>query len=648
MGALTYSHMGGICQRNSSHELGLPVVDRAGLLCTLIGCNGGGSVRATRTFLLASAAAVAPLGVRAAEKPLVALVSGGPTADATNAAAALIQEKLQDVAAFRNANELVRVNASQRPILDNAVYRRIVRELAATYLILVHVSRVGKSLEIHTRLVELPSAKKLFSGDYRGASQDAVIAEAVRDLRPFFVGATLTELPEILNRLGSTNEQTVAQAQAELRAMRGEALSLTLLEALAETENETAKVALAEKLADLGDSSCMPDLLSALKGSASGGGEPEAVSGFRCQFGTPVCGLAGTTRFKPAAPLIAKLLAEEQARAAALHQRAENASRRLGPDMVTLTPEERARAKKQAEYYSQLVADSKRCQAAAIKALGAVGHPDTAQVLLVTTLIDEYADPARSALVEMGAAATAALLASVSDEQLGTDCLRLLGEIGDEAAAQPLLREFEKAGLFRKGLIVEALGKIGDARAVPVIRGSLDQPYLAPFAIEALGRLRDEGSVPLLMERLDSEALRRTALEALGRIGSQPAIDRLLALLAEIPSPSDQDRILASLGRSRDGSLAPKLLGYVSDADAREHAVSAIQELGVAAEEPLLEATQSQDWPIRRNAIYVLGLVGGTKCVARLQSVADGDDPDLAYMARAALEKVRDRMRTGE
>jgi len=452
---------------------------------------------------------------------------------------------------------------------------------------------------------------------------------------------SVSRLPDIIAALSSGSEERIERARAELMAMQGEALALTLLETFAEAEHEPVRIALAEKLAAIGDAAPLPDLRKALMGSMGDEGGATAESGLRCRLGTPYCRLAGKVKDEASAPLIAKLLVEEQERAISLQKTALAAERRLGPDMVTLTKEERARAQKQADYYSGFLADSKGFQAAAIEALGRIAVPATARVLLETVLIDAYAETARRAIIEMGTAASKALLDAIDDEKLCTDCARLLGEIGDPATAEPLLRELKGADPFIRQLIIEALGKIGREGATEPIRGCLDDPYLARSAIEALGRLKDADSVPRFTKLLTSTQLRRVAAEALGRIGTKEAIQSLLSLLAG--SRENKELALRALGKSKSELAVAKLLEQVSDRDTREEATKALLEVGHGAEQPLVAALASDDWPTRRNAIYLLGLIGTQQSTDKLEEIARGIDIEAVFMARAALKEIHRR-----
>jgi HEAT repeat protein len=589
-------------------------------------------------FLFSAAMAMGNAALFAEEKPRVAIAAFGGADGTAGAVREAVREQLKPVAELVEADDPALALGEPKQVLQLA------KRAGASYALLLKVEAAGRATLVQLRFFGLPGPVELLAEQYRNADPAKIAAEIARDVRPFLTGVSAAKLPEIIASLSSGTDDRVAMAKAELRAVQGEALALALLEAFSEAENEVVRLALAEKLAGLGDPAAVPELRNALSGSKGEEGEATAESGFRCRLGTPFCRLAGKVRDRASASIIAKLLAQEQQRAASLQQTAIAAERKLGADMVTLTAEERARAQKQADYYSGLVADSKAFQAAAIEALGSIGVPETASVLLSTVLIDEYSDAARRALVEMGPAASKTLLESLSDERLSANCARLLGEIQDKATVEPLLRGLVGADPFIRQLIIEALGKIGDARAVEPLRGYLDDPYLRLPAIQALGRLKDAGTVPRLAKLLASPQSREAAAEALGRIASQEALAALQALLAGKPSTEDQLLVLRSLGKSGRREVVGELMKGMNGKETREAAIRAVCEIGQEAEPALLDALSSADWETRRNAIFLLGRVGAEAAKPKLLEAAKGPDADLAFIAASALRKLQERL----
>jgi HEAT repeat protein len=87
----------------------------------------------------------------------------------------------------------------------------------------------------------------------------------------------------------------------------------------------------------------------------------------------------------------------------------------------------------------------------------------------------------------------------------------------------------------------EALGAMGDKRAVPNLLHALDDENLKvrKKVIEALGEIRDESAVPRLVQALEDESS-RTVWEveiALGKIGDKRAVATLIKILRKNVAP---------------------------------------------------------------------------------------------------------------
>ena len=99
-----------------------------------------------------------------------------------------------------------------------------------------------------------------------------------------------------------------------------------------------------------------------------------------------------------------------------------------------------------------------------------------------------------------------------------------------------------------------ALGRLGDPRALDVLRDGLDSPYrsIRAHCARALGTLGDETVVPQLLEYLETEPdfQQRMAYGAtLGKLRVQASIPKLLSLLAQCPDLESQQTTALSIGR---------------------------------------------------------------------------------------------------
>ena len=99
-----------------------------------------------------------------------------------------------------------------------------------------------------------------------------------------------------------------------------------------------------------------------------------------------------------------------------------------------------------------------------------------------------------------------------------------------------------------------ALGRLGDPRALDVLREGLNSPYrsIRAHCARALGTLGDKTMVPQLIDYLESEPdfLQRMAYgSTLGKLRVKEAIPPLLSLLAQCPDLETQQTTALSIGR---------------------------------------------------------------------------------------------------
>ena len=115
--------------------------------------------------------------------------------------------------------------------------------------------------------------------------------------------------------------------------------------------------------------------------------------------------------------------------------------------------------------------------------------------------------------------------------------VRLLARIGPIAVSRLLqIRDHAKTAVERRAAI-DALGLIGDSRAVPRILRSLEDPAMSVrrSAMVALLRLEAMDAVPRIVRRLRDESggVRVLAATVLGRFGDPRAVPALIASLRD-------------------------------------------------------------------------------------------------------------------
>jgi HEAT repeat protein len=298
----------------------------------------------------------------------------------------------------------------------------------------------------------------------------------------------------------------------------------------------------------------------------------------------------------------------------------------------------------------------------------------------------------------------AVLCTALDDKEACDEAVRLLGEFGPAAseAVPALIGAFEKKGpLFRKNVVADALGKIGDRRAVPALLEFLRQErersrsggfYNAGAAERALGMLKAQEAKPILIESLgDSRNNDKAATaSALARLGGSDAVDALIkALKQERKGPASRPYdagyaenalvslkaqeakpiLIESLADSRNsGKVATaRALARLGGSDAVDALTKALKQesssvrvwlasilgdLGPEAAEavPVLIGilnTVGDRHSVWRDAAEALGKIGpaAREAVPRLKDLMREADPDLRFTAAVALGRLDEAQR---
>jgi HEAT repeat protein len=117
------------------------------------------------------------------------------------------------------------------------------------------------------------------------------------------------------------------------------------------------------------------------------------------------------------------------------------------------------------------------------------------------------------------------------DEQQRAFYVRVLGRTGGADDVEALIDVLLKDTMAVQAAAAEALGWIGDSRAIAPLFLFLEDAndQLREVAVEALGRIGDERAVEPVIQALGDPAewVRRAAAEALGQLGDRRAIEPL-------------------------------------------------------------------------------------------------------------------------
>ncbi|GAB4305967.1 MAG: HEAT repeat domain-containing protein [Methanobacteriaceae archaeon] len=179
-------------------------------------------------------------------------------------------------------------------------------------------------------------------------------------------------------------------------------------------------------------------------------------------------------------------------------------------------------------------------------ALGRIGDKKAVEPL-IQLLEDDEGDVRKHAAAALGnigdERAVESLIKALKDKEwtVRKCAVTALGKIGDERALKPLLQALNDEDSDVKRRVIQALEKMKELAIDPLIKAFYDKDWrVQAIVAEALGKIGDEKAVkPLIRALTDKDKIERNryvrgkAAEALGRIGDERAIEPLIDALNE-------------------------------------------------------------------------------------------------------------------
>jgi HEAT repeat protein len=215
--------------------------------------------------------------------------------------------------------------------------------------------------------------------------------------------------------------------------------------------------------------------------------------------------------------------------------------------------------------------------------------------------------------------------------------LRGLARIADPRAIEPLIEALKQAESWLAPRIADILVRHGDPVIEPMLaflRDGQRHPARA-WAANILGELKAQRAFPALvvaLKDLDDEVRAKSAA-ALGKLGDRRAVTYLLDHLLSDPAPFVRARIASALGQFADNEVIDRLVRALGDPAwwVRMRSVEALEQIGAAAEAPLLVALDDPDPEIRIRAAVALERLGvPARLVATIErGEATGDTEEL-------------------
>jgi HEAT repeat protein len=256
-------------------------------------------------------------------------------------------------------------------------------------------------------------------------------------------------------------------------------------------------------------------------------------------------------------------------------------------------------------------------------------------------------------LVALGKPAVVPLIQALEQDHAGV-LMRALGRLGDARAVEPLLAALCQVNPHVRQDAATALGLIGDPRAIgPLIdafrleSGDTEDITAWQDAAQALARLGAPAVEPLIRAlRDENSTVRAWSAHALGQMGIPQAVGPLIAALADADLQVRSDASVA-LGKIGDASAAEALVARLSDPQENELVrMDAARALGNvvtgAVFAPLAAALDDPAIEVRCQALWALAESAGPRAVDLLLARITDPEACIRHAAVHALAGVGD------
>lgn len=238
-------------------------------------------------------------------------------------------------------------------------------------------------------------------------------------------------------------------------------------------------------------------------------------------------------------------------------------------------------------------------------------------------------DRAAQDLIRLGKEAVPVLIEALQtkDTILLSHYQQILAHI--PTATPTLIKTLATAHPIIRGRVAEIFAINKDQDAVPALLEALQREYFTvrSRAAFALGKIGEPKAIqPLLHALQDKEdEVRIAACLALGLFKDPSTFDDITNVLLDDPKIEVRQAAARALGNTQHPAALPYLMEALHDSFwwyEREYAasdlLSAIEKMGVAAVNPLIEALQDKEGTVRKFAATLLGKLGDPRAIEQL------------------------------
>jgi aminopeptidase N len=246
------------------------------------------------------------------------------------------------------------------------------------------------------------------------------------------------------------------------------------------------------------------------------------------------------------------------------------------------------------------------------------------------------------------------------------DAAEAIGKLkGDDEAAAALgeaLRNDKSSGVRRTA--ASALGELGGAAASKQLLQALNsakEPWVRGTIVQALENFKDDAAVAARLQTVAREdssyRARGAALRAIGRIKGAGAYETLVAAVnADSPDGFLRNAALNGLGALGDDKAVPLLrewAGPGKDMDTREAAIGSLARLQKDNKEltqVIAGYLEDSHFPIRRTAIYALGVRGDASAISALEAMLQSKNLSIEMQPtiKEQIERLKNPLAKGD
>jgi HEAT repeat protein len=279
------------------------------------------------------------------------------------------------------------------------------------------------------------------------------------------------------------------------------------------------------------------------------------------------------------------------------------------------------------------------------------GGPQGEAKRLIAQLADSTKrDAAAKELIKLGTDAVPPLIDALQTQDPGLVLTyqHILARIPSATAI--LIKTLAAAHPIVRGRVAEVFGMSKDKSAIPALLDVVKCEYFTvrSRAALALGNIGDANVIPALLPLLkDTEGeVRSAACIAIAKFRDPSTFDDITNILLDDPLIEVRQSAARALGDTKHPAAIPFLMDALRDSSwwfEREQAASdlltAIEKMGSAVVEPLIEALGDKEGTVRKYAAITLGNLGDVRAIEELGMALYDLHHEVGEAAAEALAK---------